>query len=268
MIKIQNLSYRYNKNDFILDNINLQINSGETISIIGKNGCGKSTLLKLVAGIMKPSSGDIFIDNIDIYKNNNFRKDIGIVFQNPDTQILFPKVYDDIEFALKNLGLEDRKKRIQNALKKVNLIDKEEQDTYTLSLGQKQRVNIASVLAIDPKYILLDEPTTMIDSKEKDNIYQTIKELKKESKTVIFVTNNINEILLSDKIFILKDKGIKHIIPKRELLENIEVLQECEIRIPDVIQIILRLKENGQDINIEEWTIDEMIDKIVKVCNS
>lgn len=267
MIKIQNLSYMYNKKDLILDNINLQINNGETISIIGKNGCGKSTLLKLVAGIMKPSSGNIFIDDIDIYKRNNFRKEVGIVFQNPDTQILFPKVYDDIEFALKNLNLEDRKKRIQNALKKVNLIDKEEQDTYTLSLGQKQRVNIASVLAINPNYIFLDEPTTMIDSKEKDNIYQIIKELKKENKTVIFVTNNINEILLSDKIIILKDKKIKHIIDKNELLKNVEILQECEIRIPDVIQIILRLKENGQDINLEEWTIEEMIDKIVKVCN-
>lgn len=267
MIKIQNLSYMYNKKNLILDNINLQINNGEAISIIGKNGCGKSTLLKLVAGIMKPSSGNIFIDDIDIYKRNNFRKEVGIVFQNPDTQILFPKVYDDIEFALKNLSLEDRKKRIQNALKKVNLIDKEEQDTYTLSLGQKQRVNIASVLAIDPNYILLDEPTTMIDSKEKDNIYQIIKELKKENKTVIFVTNNINEILLSDKIIILKDKKIKHIIHKNELLKNVEILQECEIRIPDVIQIILKLKENGQDINLEEWTIEEMIDKIVKVCN-
>lgn len=267
MIKIQNLSYMYNKKDLILDNINLQINNGEIISIIGKNGCGKSTLLKLIAGIMKPSSGNIFIDDIDIYKRNNFRKEVGIVFQNPDTQILFPKVYDDIEFALKNLSLEDREKRIKNALKKVNLIDKEEQDTYTLSLGQKQRVNIASVLAIDPNYILLDEPTTMIDSKEKDNIYQIIKELKKENKTVIFVTNNINEILLSDKIIILKDKKIEHIISKIELLENVEILQECEIRIPDVIQIILRLKENGQDINLKEWTIEEMIDKIVKVCN-
>ncbi len=266
MIKIQNLSYMYNKKDLILDNINLQINNGEAISIIGKNGCGKSTLLKLIAGIMKPSSGNIFIEDIDIYKRENLRKEIGIVFQNPDTQILFPKVYDDIEFALKNLSLEDRQKRIQNALKKVNLIDKQEQDTYTLSLGQKQRVNIASVLAIDPKYILLDEPTTMIDSKEKDNIYQIIKELKKENKTVIFVTNNINEILLSDKIIILKDKKIEHIIPKSKLLENVKILQECEIRIPDVIQIILKLKEKGQDINLEEWTIEEMIDKIVKVC--
>lgn len=267
MIEIKDLSFMYNRKDIVLDNINLQINDGEVISIIGKNGCGKSTLLRLIAGIMKPSKGDIFIDNVSIFKRKDLRKEVGIVFQNPDTQILFPKVYDDIEFALKNLGLQDRKQRIQNALKKVNLSDKEQNDTYTLSLGQKQRVNIASNLAINPKYILLDEPTTMIDSKEKDNIYKIIEELKRENKTVIFVTNNINEILLSDRILILEDSKIKHIIDKKELLENTQVLEKCEIRIPDVIQIILKLKQNGQEIKLEKWTIKEMIEKIIEVCS-
>ena len=267
MIEIKNLSYMYNKNDMILNDINLQIKDGEIISIIGKNGCGKSTLLKLIAGIIKPSSGNIFIDNIDIFKRKNLRKEVGIVFQSPETQILFPKVFDDIEFALKNLKIENRKEKIKNALNEVNLSNKEQRNTYNLSLGQKQRINIASVLAINPKYILLDEPTTMIDSKEKDTIYQIIQQLRVHKKTIIFVTNNINEILLSDRILILENKKVKHVIEKNKLLENIQVLQKCDIRIPDVIQIILRLKENGQNINLEEWTIQEMIDKIVKVCN-
>lgn len=267
MIEIKNLSYMYKKNDIILKDINLQIDDGEIISIIGKNGCGKSTLLNLIAGIIKPSTGNIFIDNIDIFKRTDLRKKLGIVFQNPDAQILFPKVFDDIEFALKNLKIENRKERIENALKKVNLNGKEQKDTYSLSFGQKQRVNIASVLAIDPKYILLDEPTTMIDSKEKDNIYQIIKTLRADKKTIIFVTNNINEILLSDKILILEDKQIKHIIIKNELLKNVQILQKCDIIIPDIIQLILKLNDNGQDINLEEWTIQEMIDKIVKVCS-
>ena len=107
----------------------------------------------------------------------------------------------------------------------------------------------------------------MIDSKEKDTIYQIIQQLRVHKKTIIFVTNNINEILLSDRILILENKKVKHVIEKKKLLENIQVLQKCDIRIPDVIQIILRLKENGQNINLEEWTIQEMIDKIVKVCN-
>lgn len=108
MIEIKNLSYMYNKNDIILKNINLKIDDGEIVSIIGKNGCGKSTLLKLIAGLMKPSTGNIFIDGIDIFRRKDFRKEMGIVFQNPDHQILFPKVFDDIEFALKNLKIENK----------------------------------------------------------------------------------------------------------------------------------------------------------------
>ena len=268
MINIENLSYMYNKKDMILKDINLQIKDGEIIGIIGKNGSGKSTLLKLIAGIIKPSLGNVFIDNINILKRKELRKEVGIVFQNPDSQILFPKVFDDIEFALNNLKIENKNERIKNALKEVNLSDKEQKDTYNLSLGQKQRVNIASVLAINPKYILLDEPTTMIDSMEKENIYQIMKQLKKDGKTIIFTTNNINEILLSDRILILKNKEIKHIIEKNKLLENIQILQECDIIIPDVIQIILKLNENGKDINLKEWTISEMINEIVKVCES
>ena len=268
MINIENLSYMYNKKDMILKDINLQIKEGEIIGIIGKNGSGKSTLLKLIAGIIKPSLGNVFIDNINILKRKELRKEVGIVFQNPDSQILFPKVFDDIEFALNNLKIENKNERIKNALKDVNLSDKEQKYTYNLSLGQKQRVNIASVLAINPKYILLDEPTTMIDSIEKENIYQIIKQLKKDGKTIIFTTNNINEILLSDRILILENKEIKHIIEKNKLLENIQILQECDIIIPDVIQIILKLNKNGKDISLKEWTISEMINEIVKVCES
>lgn len=266
MINIENLSYMYNKKDIILKDINMQIKDGEIIGIIGKNGSGKSTLLKLIAGIIKPSLGNIFIDNINILKRKELRKEVGIVFQNPDSQILFSKVFDDIEFALNNLKIENKNERIKNALKEVNLGDKELNYTYNLSLGQKQRVNIASVLAINPKYILLDEPTTMIDSMEKENIYQIIKQLKKDGKTIVFTTNNIDEILLSDRIVILQNKEIKHIIEKNKLLENVQILQECDILIPDVIQIILKLNKKGKNINLKEWTTSEMIDEIVRAC--
>ena len=117
MINIENLSYMYNKKDIILKDINLKIKDGEIICIIGKNGSGKSTLLKLIAGIIKPSLGNVFIDNINILKRKELRKEVGIVFQNPDSQILFPKVFDDIEFALNNLKIENKNERIKNALK-------------------------------------------------------------------------------------------------------------------------------------------------------
>ena len=231
---------------------------------------GKSTLLNLIAGIYKVSNGEILVDGINTKSKKEFlnlRKKISIVFQNPDSQILFPRVYDDVEFAIKNLNLDNSQERIKKALEKVNMLEFKDKDTFELSLGQKQRINLASSLAISPKYLILDEPTTMIDWKEKENVYKIIKELKKEKITIVFVTNNINEILLSDKVFVLQDKNIKYSFNKNEILENAKLLENIGIKLPDVIKIILSLKEN--EINIEplkDWTIDEMIGEIIRIC--
>jgi len=269
MIKLENVYFKYKNGKSILENVNFEINEGEIISIIGRNAAGKSTILNLIGGIIKPTKGNIYIDKLNTTTKKDFielRKKIGIVFQNPESQILFPKVYDDIEFALKNLGLDNREERINETLQLVNMEKFKTNDSYELSLGQKQRINIASVLAVKPKYLLLDEPTTMIDSKEKENIYKIFNELKLKGYTIIFVTNNINEILLSDKILILEDKQIKKMFFKEAILDNINLLQECNIKIPDIIEIILRLKENNININLKDWTISEMINEIVKVC--
>lgn len=272
MIKFEDVSFKYNNSkNYILENLNLQINEGEFISIIGKNGTGKSTFLNLISGIVKPSKGNILIDNINTKSKKQFidlRKKIGVVFQNPDNQILFPIVYEDMEFALKNLEIDNRSLRIKDALEQVNMEGFENFDTYELSLGQKQRINIASILAVKPKYIFLDEPTTMIDSIEKENIYNCLLKLKKEGYTIVFVTNNINEILLSDKIYILNNKQIQYIIPKDKILENIKTLEECNIKIPDILEIILSLKENNINVNLKDWTISEMISEIIRVCKN
>ena len=268
MIKLENVCFKYKNSDFILDNINLEIKEGDFISIVGKNGTGKSTILSLISGISKPSKGDVFIDDINTKSKKDFfnlRKKIGMVFQNPDSQILFPRVYEDLEFALKNLSLENIEERIEHALEVVNLKDLKNHDTYELSLGQKQRINIAGVIAIKPKYIILDEPTTMIDSKEKENIYNCLLELKKEGYTIIFVTNNVNEILLSDKVLVMEDKIIKYVIQKEEIIDNVNLLEQSGIKLPDIINIILKLKENNININLKEWTITEMVNEIVRV---
>lgn len=268
MISIQNLKFNYKKGKAILNNINLEIQEGRVISIIGKNGSGKSTLIRLIAGLLKPTQGQVFIDNIEVCNSDRFyeiRKKVGIVFQNPDNQILFPRVYDDIEFAMKNLKIDDRDLKIKIALEKVGMSEFIDNDTYELSLGQKQRINIASVLAVNPKYILLDEPTTMLDSKGKEAIYEIIRKMKSEGYTIIFVTNNINEILLSDDILVLENGDIKHQFEKKNILENINLLENSDIRIPDIIKIILKLKEMDININLKDWTIEEMIEEIVKV---
>lgn len=271
MIKFEDVSFKYKNENRILNNLNFTIREGEWISIVGKNAAGKSTILNLMAGIMKPTKGKIIIDDIDTKSKKDFmelRKKIGIVFQNPDNQILFPRVYEDIEFALKNLNFENRKERIEEALNFVNMKDFQDKNTYELSLGQKQRINIASVLALKPKYIVLDEPTTMIDSKEKENIYRCLQELKKQGYTIIFVTNNINEILLTDKVFILENQQIKHILNKKDIIDHVNLLEECDIKIPDIIDIVLKLRENNINLELKEWTMTEIIDEIVKVCKN
>lgn len=255
MIQIKNVSFGYSSGESVLENIDLEIKEGEVLSIIGKNGAGKSSLVRLIAGLIKPTSGEIWIDEMNVQdkkKAREIRKKLGIVFQNPESQILFPSVYEDMEFALKNLDLTNRESRICKALEKVEMQNYREKDTYELSLGQKQRINLASVLAINPKYIILDEPTTMIDSAGKENIYQIIRNLKKEGYTIIFVTNHMNEIILSDHILVLENKQIKTIFDKENLFENVKILEESDIKIPEIIEIILELKNRKIDIKLEE----------------
>jgi energy-coupling factor transport system ATP-binding protein len=267
MIELKNIGFKYKNNVEILKNINLEIKDGEIVCIIGKNGAGKSTISKIISGILKPTSGSVIIDGFDANKKKNFkeiRKKIGIVFQNPDNQILFNNVYDDLEFSLKNLELNNIDIRIKESLKKVDMEGFEQMDTFKLSLGQKQRINIAGAISTDPKYIILDEPTTMIDSKGKEKIYDIIKRLKENKNTIIFVTNNVNEILLADKIIIMENKTLKSILTKEELLKNVGILEEAGISIPDIIKLILILNENGFDINMQNYTIEELADKILK----
>lgn len=269
MIKVEDLSFKYKTGKMILEGINLEIKEGEVISIIGKNGSGKSTIAKLLAGITKPSKGKILVDEIDTSDKKSFmklRKKIGIVFQNPDNQVIFPIVYDDIAFGLNNLQINEIDNKIDTALKKVGMEKYKMADTYELSLGQKQRITIAGVLAMGSKYIILDEPTTMIDSKGKEEIYNIILNLKKEGYTIIYVTNLIDEILLSDRIILLQEGKVKYSFEKKDILNNIDKLEESQIKIPGIVYTILELKKNGINIDLKEWTMDEMVKEIVKVC--
>lgn len=268
MIKIENLSYKYKFSDTILENINLDIHEGEIVVIVGKNGTGKSTLAKLISGILVLKNGDIHIDNVDVKNKKTkleLRKKIGILFQNPENQIIFPNVKDDLEFALNNLNIDNKENRVKVALELVGMEDFYDKETYGLSLGQKQRINIAGLLAVDTKYIVMDEPTTMIDTMGKEKIHRIIKNLKEKGYTFIIITNNSDEILLGDRIVILENKNIKKIINKAELLDNIDYLKECDIRIPDTIEIISKLRKKGIDIQkINDFSRENLIKMIVE----
>lgn len=269
MIKIENLSFKYKEGEYILKDINLEIKQGQSIALVGKNGSGKSTLAKLISGIIKPTKGLVMVDEINTKDKKeyiNLRKKIGVVFQNPENQILFNNLEDELTFALKNLGLEDRDIRINQALEKVKIEKEKIGDIDELSLGQKQRIAIAGVLAVNPKYIVLDEPTTMIDSEGKEAVYSIIKTLRNSGYTIIYITNNTEEILLADRIIILDEGKIAETILKEDLVRKTEILSNYNLKIPTETLILKMLNENNIEINPAEpgvcGIIKELIGKV------
>lgn len=244
MIEIKNLSYKHKNGNKVLNNINLNINKGEFVCIIGKNGSGKSTFSKLLSGLLPFKEGEIIVNGINLKDKKNtleIRKTIGIVFQNPENQILFDKVYDDIAFSLQNLGFskEQISNIIDDALNSVNMSEYKNSYTDTLSLGQKQRIAIASTLAINPNLLILDEPTTMLDPINKTAIYKTLNNLHEKSITIIYITNNIDEILLADRILFLENGEIKEDFKRETLLNHLDSLKDFEA--PGIISLIKKL---------------------------
>lgn len=228
---------------------------------------GKSTLAKLISGIIKPTEGEVLVEGKNTKKKENFlpiRKQVGIVFQNPENQIIFNNIEDEMKFPLENLKIENPEEKIVQALKKVGLEGKEKQEAYTLSLGQKQRLTIATVLAMETKYIVLDEPTAMLDPKGKEEIYEIIKKLKQEGYTIVYITNIIDEILLSDEIWVMEEGTIKDSFAKVDILEHIEEIEQSGIKIPEIIALLKELKKENIQIELEDWTMQELIQKLVK----
>ena len=257
MIKVENVSFKYkgsNKN--VLTDVNFEVYDGEVVAIVGQNGSGKSTIGKLISGILKLKHGSIKIDDVDISKNYNLISDrIGIVFQNPENQIIFNNIYDEVSFGAKGLENIDIKEKVNKALKQVEMEDFKDSDLYTLSLGQKQRIIIAEVLAKNPKY-------TMIDSQGKEAIYKIIAKLKSEGYTIICITNLADEILLADRTIILADGKIAHEIKKEELIEKSDLLEKFNINKPTLLKILTELRKNDIELNIKEFSIDELIYKL------
>lgn len=265
MIRIEDVTYRYKKGKDILKNINLEIQDKETVVVMGKNGSGKSTLGKLLSGIIKPKDGKILIDELDITKKENkeeLRKKVGIVFQNPENQIIFNNIEDEVSFALKDLEKEEIERRIKDSLQIVDMEDKVNEDLYELSLGQKQRIIISEVLAKQPKYIIFDEPTTMIDSKGKEKIYQIVEKLKKDGYTIIYITNVAEEMLLADRIILLEEGQMVAEIKREEIIDKLKLFEQYDIKIPLILQIIERLRQEGIEIKITNYTIEELIKQL------
>ncbi len=266
MIEVENVFFKYKNSEAnILNGINFSVKEGEIVAIVGQNGSGKSTIGRLISGILKLKKGNIKIDDLDISKTKNYNliKDkIGIVFQNPENQIIFNNIYDELSFSLKGLEKKEIEKKINWALEQVGMYEFKEHDLYTLSLGQKQRLVIAEILAKNPKYIILDEPTTMIDSQGKEEIYKIIRKLKNQGYTIICITNLADEILLADKTLILDGGKIVHEIEKRDLIDKAYLLEKFNIRQPTLLKILTELKKNGIELDLQNFSVYELVDKL------
>lgn len=222
MIQIKNLSFRYEEH-FVLNDINLEIKEGSFTAVIGANGSGKSTLVKHLNALLSPTRGEVFVDGFHA-RNNQFevRKKVGFVFQDFDSQIVYPVVEEDIAFGLENLGVpeSDIKKMINETLEKLNIKNLAKSNVNTLSLGQKQLVALAGVLVMRPPYIIFDEPTTMLDIINKKNILSVIKELhEKERLTIIMVTNTLDDLRYAQNVVVLKE-GRVVFADKKDLLNK------------------------------------------------
>lgn len=262
MIRLKNITFKYDK--VILDNINLHIDKFKVTFIIGPNGSGKSTLANIISGLLFPQAGEIYLDDIELNKKANnkiVRKKIGMVFQNPSNQILFPKVYDDIKFTLENMKISKDKidNRIKESLKIVSMLDFIDTNPYKLSGGQKQRIAIASQLSLKPDYLIFDEATSMLDINGKKDIYNLFKSLKKDMG-IIFITNNMDELIYADDIIIIDNQKIYEYTLSDIIKEN-SILTKHKLDIPFVFRIASAL--NVKDINdINEESLLERIDNI------
>lgn len=255
MIEIKNVNFRYKTGDTVLKDINLTIKEKEFVTIIGKNGSGKSTLLKLIGGITKATEGQILIDEINLSDKNKFmdiRKKVGIVFQNPENQIIFNNVHDDLAFGIKNLSLDNIDERIKKSLETVGMSEFQNTEAYNLSMGQKQRITIAGVLSMGTKYLVMDEPTAMLDSEGKETVYALVRKLREEGYTIIYATNVMDEILYSDRVIVMEKGVVAKEFKSNEILDNIEYLQSLNIQIPPKVQTLLKLEEKGIKVTLEE----------------
>ena len=239
MIEIKNLSYKYKNGNKVLNNINLNINKGEFVCIIGKNGSGKSTFSKLLSGLLPFKDGKIIVNGINLKdkkKTLEIRKTIGIVFQNPENQILFDKVYDDIAFSLQNLGFskEQISNIIDDALNSVNMSEYKNSYTDTLSLGQKQRIASARAIITNPKLVLADEPTGALDSKSARQLLDSFENLNKNlNATILLVTHDAYTASYADRILFIKDGKIFN-----ELIKGSQNRKEFFERIIEVVTLL------------------------------
>ncbi len=279
VVRCENLEYNYkyiDENDEekslkALKGVNLKVNDKEFVAVLGHNGSGKSTLAKHINGLLSPSEGVMYVYGYNTKHEENIwkiRENTGMVFQNPDNQIVATIVIDDVAFGVENLGIptEEIVKRVNEAIKWVDMEEFKDVSPSQLSGGQKQRVAIAGILAMKPKCIVLDEPTAMLDPIGRDEIMKAIKKLNKEEGiTIILITHFMEEAVEADRVVVIDDGTILFNDKPQEVFKNIEKLKEVSLEAPQMTEIAHLLKAKGVDISENIFTVEEMVGAICQL---
>ena len=267
ILKTESLTFSYPSEESVpkavLDGLSVEIDPGSFVAVLGHNGSGKSTLAKHFNAILLPSGGTVWVDGIDTTDEQrllDIRRVVGMVFQNPDNQIVANVVEEDCAFGPENLGVEPReiRQRVDDALKAVGMYHLREHAPHLLSGGQKQRVAIAGVLAMKPRCVVLDEPTAMLDPIGRKEVMETVKRLNRENGvTVVLITHHMDEAAQADRLIVMSDGKIIADGPPRRVFQNVEELKAAGLTVPETVELLHALRKEGLDLPLDALTDEE-----------
>ena len=278
MIRFQDVTYKYTSIEddkeverYAVKGIDLKVKKGEFLVVLGHNGSGKSTIAKHINALVQPSSGTVVIDGMDTSKEENLwdiRSKAGMVFQNPDNQLVATIVEEDVAFGPENLGIDPKeiRKRVDESLKKVGMSEYKRHAPHLLSGGQKQRIAFAGVLAMKPDCIVFDEPTAMLDPSGRKDVMDSIIDLNKNyGITIVLITHYMDEAAMGDRIVVVDDgKIIMEGVPKK-VFSQVETMKKIGLDVPQVTELSYELRKEGIDIDSEILNIDEMVDALCQL---
>lgn len=269
VIEVKNASFSYDDEEtvqkkIVVDNVTLEIKKGEFVAILGHNGSGKSSLVKLFNCVNLPCGGKIYVDSLDTSDFSllfEIRKKVGMVFQNPDNQLVATIVEEDVAFGPENLGVPslEIRERVDNAIKAVDMEDFIHSAPHNLSGGQKQRIAIAGVLAMKPDYLILDESTAMLDPLGRKEVMETVKRLNRDGMTVILITHYMEEAAECDRIIVMEEGRLLMDAPPREVFSKAEEMKSLRLGVPQSSELYYYLKKGGLDLGMTPLTPEEFL---------
>ena len=275
-IRFENVKFRYDTeteapSKLVIDGVSFGVEKGSFVCVLGHNGSGKSTLSKLTNAILTPTEGKVFVkgmDTSDEKLKNEIRRTVGMVFQNPDNQIVATIVEDDVAFGPENLGVEpdEIRRRVDDALQCVGMYDYRHKEPHKLSGGQKQRIAIAGVIAMQTECIVLDEPTAMLDPRGRKSVMETVMRLNKEMGiTVLFITHYMDEAVSADRVIVMDNGRIISDGTPREVFSDIDLLKNTGLDVPQSTELAALLKREGVDIDASVLNTDEFVSAFEKI---